>query len=426
MKKRSINDILKEQIARISPSDAEMKILGFRVSELVKNLEMNIKKNKIKAQVFVGGSFARDTLIKKNKYDVDVFIRFDEKTVEEKLSALMKKIVPKNSVLLHGSRDYYSIKEPENIAEFEIIPVFRIKKPESAKNITDLSYFHVNYIRNKIKKNKKLADEIRLAKAFAFFQDCYGAESYINGFSGYGIELLVASYGSFLNFIRAVAKADAEEHKIILDPEKLFKNKDEIMQQMNESKLLSPIVFIDPTYKERNALAALSLGTFEKFKSSCSRFLKNPLNRFFESIDVEKKFEDKYRKKLIKLEITTEKQAGDIAGTKLKKFSGFFLRELERYFDVKASEFIYDEPQNVGKILLVVEARKEIVFPGPPIEMKKPLREFKKEHKKIKIIKGKAFAYEKNKLDFPSFLKDFENEKSSVIASMDIEGIKIA
>ncbi|MBD3252791.1 hypothetical protein GF386_03610, partial [Candidatus Pacearchaeota archaeon] len=54
--------------------------------------------------------------------------------------------------------------------------------------MTDLSYFHVNHILKKIKKNKNLSDEIRLAKKFAYSQNCYGAESYIHGFSGYALE----------------------------------------------------------------------------------------------------------------------------------------------------------------------------------------------------------------------------------------------
>src|SRR3989344_5865150 len=108
------------------------------------------------------------------------------------------KIVPKNAVRIHGSRDYFVVKENNNF-EFEIIPTLKIKKPSEAKNIIDLSYFHVNYVRNKL-KNKKLADEIKLAKAFIHYSDCYGAESYINGFSGYAVELLVIYYGSFTKF----------------------------------------------------------------------------------------------------------------------------------------------------------------------------------------------------------------------------------
>ncbi len=420
MGKKNINEILREQALRITPSKEELNVLAAKTKEITLVLESNLKKKNIKAEVFVGGSFAKNTLIKKNKYDVDIFVRFAEDTSDDKLAIFMNKIIPPYAARLHGSRDYFVIHSAE--ADFEIIPVLKIKKASEAKNITDLSYFHVSYVKNKIKKNPKLANEIRLAKAFAHYNDCYGAESYINGFSGYGVELIIICYGSFINFVKAVIKKNSEQ-KIILDPEKLFKNKTEIMQQMNESKLLSPIVLIDPTFKERNALAALSLSIFDKFKLACEKFLKNPSEDFFIFKDKEIEFEKKY-KKMITLEFSTEKQAGDIAGTKLKKFSRFFLREVSRYFDIKANEFVYDESRNIGRLLLVAEQKKEIVFTGPPIDMKERLSEFKKEHKNIKIIKKQAFAYEKS-IDFKEFLKNFEDKKAKFIQEMDVTGISV-
>ena len=59
---------------------------------------------------------------------------------------------------------------------------------------------------------------------------------------------------------------------------------------MNSSKLTSPIILVDPTYKQRNALAALSEETFEKFKQASKKFLKNPSIKYFEIVkwDLEK------------------------------------------------------------------------------------------------------------------------------------------
>jgi tRNA nucleotidyltransferase (CCA-adding enzyme) len=91
--------------------------------------------------------------------------------------------------------------------------VKKISKPKEAENITDLSYSHVNYIKKRI-KNKKILDEIRIAKAFCYATNTYGAESYIGGFSGYAIELLVYHYGSFLKFIKAISKLDGKKEII--------------------------------------------------------------------------------------------------------------------------------------------------------------------------------------------------------------------
>ena len=311
-----IKDILKKETAQIKPSEEEITRIEKELKVLVGDIESRIKKQKIKADIFIGGSYAKGTLIRKEKYDIDIFVRFDAGYNDEKLSSMLQKLLPKKIKKIHGSRDYFSFNK-EN-TEFEIIPVLKIKKPEEAKNITDLSFFHVNYVKNKIKKQKKLADEIKLAKAFVHFQDCYGAESYINGFSGYALELLVIHYKSFLNFIKNIAKSSGE--KIVIDTEKFYKNKEAILREINEAKLSSPIISIDPTFKERNAVAALPQETFSRFKGACIGFLKKPSLEFFKKKDNVALLEKKYKNKLVKLTLATEKQAGDIAGTKLKKF----------------------------------------------------------------------------------------------------------
>lgn len=421
MVKYSLRQIIEMQLINILPPQGELEQLESRTKAIIKILRENIRKLKIKADIFIGGSFAKNTLIKKDKYDVDIFIRFDSSYEEDKISLFLDKIVPANATRIHGSRDYFIIKDKENNFEFEIIPTLKIKNPSQAKNITDLSYFHVNYVTSKIKKDKKLANEIRIAKAFIHYADCYGAESYINGFSGYAVELLVIYYKSFVKFIEAMIKNNNSE-KIILDPAKFFKDKKEIMKQINESKLLSPIILIDPTFRERNALAALSDSTFIKFKNYCSAFLKNPSDKFFIRADKEKIFRNK-NKDIIELDLVTNRQAGDIAGTKLKKFSEFFIKQCSRFFNIKEYLFIYNEKENLGKILLVAEQKKEIIFSGPPIIMKEQLVRFKREHKKIEIRNKQAFAREKS-MSFEEFLRFFKNKKADILESMGVVNIK--
>jgi tRNA nucleotidyltransferase (CCA-adding enzyme) len=421
---KKIDSVLALELDKINPSKEEFKVLVEESKNLIRELELSIKKNKIKAQVFIGGSFAKNTLIRKNKYDIDIFVRFNSSLKEEEISKFISKVVPSKAQRVHGSRDYFVLKSENKLVnlEFEIIPVISIKKTEQARNITDLSYFHVKYINDKIKKRPQLAKEIMLTKAFIHYQDCYGAESYINGFSGYAVELLIIAYGSFINFLRALVKSG--ENKIILDSEKQYKNKNDIMMNINEAKLQSPIILVDPTFKERNALAALSRETFLKLKESAGKFLKNPSLDFFVKEDREKIFMNK-NKEVIKIEVTTDKQAGDIAGTKLRKFFRFFINESLRYLDIKASDFNYDEKANTGKILLSAKPKKEILFNGPPVEMIEQLKKFKKEHKKIETKNGKTFAFEKGYLTFEEFLSYFQNKNSDVIGSMNISGLRV-
>jgi len=414
-------EILKKEIDLINPSKEEFSEIEKKLKELKESIEGKIKKRKIKADVFIGGSYAKDTLIRKEKYDIDIFVRFDKINDKKRISSLLQKLLPKNTKKIHGSRDYFSLRNKNT--EFEIIPVMKIKKPEEAENITDLSFFHVTYVKNKIQKNRRLADEIKLAKAFVHFQDCYGAESYINGFSGYALELLVINYGGFFNFIKNIVKIGGK--KVVIDTEKLYKNKETVLREINEAKLSSPIILIDPTFKERNALAALSQETFNKFQTVCVNFLKNPSLEFFKKKDNILLLEKKYKDKLIKLNIKTDRQSGDIAGTKLKKFYNFSLIKIDKYFEIIDKYFEYDEKLNIGKVFLVLNPRKEIVFKGPPIDMQDRFLEFKREHKKIVITAGKSYAKEKNNLSFDKFLHEFLNKEEKTIREMGVSEINL-
>ncbi len=395
-----IKEVLRKQILLINPGKEKEKIER-DTAVILKELENNLRKKKIKAEVFIGGSLAKDTLIKREKYDIDIFVRFDKK--HKDLSKLLEKILNK-ARKVHGSRDYFQIKKGKTI--FEIVPVLKIQKPEEAENVTDLSYFHVNYVKNKINKNKKLADEIRLAKSFCYAQNCYGAEGYIRGFSGYALELLICYYGSFLKFIKAVQG----KQRIILDPSKFYKNKEEILLELNESKIQSPVVFVDPTFKERNALAALSTETFNKFKQICKRFLAKPDNNFFEKQDIEKELKKKY-KKLIIIQVRTNKQKGDIAGSKLRKFYTFLAKKLEKYFDIQIKEFEYLEDRNLGKIYLDLKQKKQIIIEGPPITSVEHLTKFKRRHRNCFIKKGRAYAREKP-ITLRSFIEKIKKGKT--------------
>jgi len=338
---KNINSILKEVLERVEPTKEELKDIGNLLEDFIKKLGKNIKTSKINAEIFIGGSFAKSTVIRKKDYDIDIFIRFDKKY--KNISDLTKKILRnvKNISLIHGSRDYFRIKASKDLF-FEVIPVKKIKNPREAENIMDLSYSHVKYIKRKI-KSEKILDDIRLAKAFCYGNNCYGAESYVNGFSGYALELLIYHYGGFLKFLRAMTKIKEQE---VIDIEKYYKSKQRVLMDINAAKLQSPVVLIDPTYKQRNALAALSYETFRAFQKACKNFLKNPVIKAFEieKIDFEKVRKNARRRgyEFILLEARTKKQEGDVAGSKLLKFYRHIGNEIEKYFKIKSRGFEYN------------------------------------------------------------------------------------
>ena len=406
---KEVNRVLKEQIKLVRPSEEEFNEINKIKNSFVKELNGRIKKQNIKATVFIGGSLAKNTLVKKDIYDVDVFVRFDSSN--KNISSLLSKLVKGKKV--HGSRDYFNIKKGNII--IEIIPVLKINKPEQAVNVTDLSYFHVNYILRKMKSNKNLADEIRLAKTFTHAQNAYGAESYIHGFSGYALELLICHYKTFLNFIKSIAKLDIKKEKLVIDDQKYYKNKDDLLYNFNKSKIYGPIVLIDPTFKERNALSSLTKETLYEFQNVCRSFLKKPNKSFFVKQPVSKKF-----KNPTIITVRTTKQAGDIAGTKSKKFYEFFLSRLKEEFEVNKSDFEYDEEENIAKFYLKLSKKKTSIVKGPPITAVNNLASFKKANPKAFIKKG--FAYKKlvHDLKFDRWFSNFLKNDKKIIKEMDI------
>ena len=423
MEKNRINKVLAEQLSLIKLSKEELEIINKSAESIIEKIGKSLKKLKIKATIFIGGSLAKGTIIKKVVNDVDIFIRFDK---EEKIDDFEKIIKGsgKDYRMIHGSRDYAQIKI-DNII-FEIIPTLKVNSPKKAKNITDLSYFHVNYLDKKIRKNKKLADEIILTKSFAHGAGCYGAESYIKGFSGYSVELLIIHYKSLINFIKAVVKHNGEE-KIIIDTEKLYKGK-KILREINEAKLSSPIILIDPTYKERNALAALSMETYKKFKEHCKKFIKNPNSKLFEQENINKEkikneAENNGREFGI-IEIKTNKQSGDIAGTKLLKFSHLFVEEIKRYYDKPEINFEYDDGQK-AMIYFTGKKLEEKIVRGPPIDKIDGCKAFKKKYPSNQIKDGMLIAKIIINKDLNQALKEFKKMHSKTMKEMGITEIKI-
>ena len=424
---KQIDSVIKQILPIICPTKDEHNSMKKELNNFLKKLNTEIKKKKIIAQVFVGGSFAKNTLVKKDKYDADVFVRFDKKYKEKELSIILNKLLDsiseKDYLVIHGSRDYFRINLSP-VFLIELIPVRKVNSPKESENITDLSYSHVKYIEKKI-KSQKVLDDIKVAKAFSHACQCYGAESYISGFSGYSLELLIYYYGSFEKFLNGIIKAKDKE---VIDIEKFYKKKQDVLMDLNSSKLISPIILIDPTYKQRNALAALSIETLEKFKVAAKEFLKNPSIKAFEEkkIDLEKIKKDAENKgnEFILIEAHTDKQEGDVAGSKLLKFYRNFEDELESFYEIKNKGFNYNGKQS-ARFFFVLKSKKEILFDGPFAEDKNHVKEFKKAHKKTFVKEGRIFAKEEFKLKAKEFFTIWKGKNDKKISEMYITKLEI-
>jgi len=386
---------LPKVLNKIKPDKKEEANLKAVVNEL-------LNKIKIKdAVVSLGGSGAKNTWLKGNS-EIDLYVGFNYnkfKDNDKKISTLLKTALKKKFKvsLLHGSRDYFQIKYKNFTVE--VIPILDIKKSDEAKNITDVSKLHVDYIL----KNSKLSDGMRLAKAFAKANNIYGAESFIGSFSGYILELLVIHYKGFKNLIKAASKWSSQT---------TIGNKDDI-KNLNISKK-GPLIFIDPVQKDRNAAAALSKEKYEKFIKICKQFLKNHSEKFFELK------EEKIPKDALKIQFESLKDKKDIAGAKFVKAFKFIEMQLNlEGYNVKNSGWKWDGKNGTYWFSLKEKKLKPLIKKsGPPIKFKDDFERFKSKHKKVLVEKGKSFSYIKRKYptlnEFLKYLFKLPNVKDNI------------
>jgi len=378
--------ILKKALKSIKPGKAKQKFLKNRVDIFLKKLNKIIPDE---AVAVVGGSAAKGTWLK-NDYDIDIFVKFNLAYQNENLSKILEKsllkLFKKSQIeILHGSRDYFQIKQGK--FTFEVVPVLDIKNADQVVNVTDVSPLHAAFVINEIKKKPRLADEIRLAKQFCKANNVYGAESYIKGFSGYLIEVLVIYAGSFEKFVKLFANI---KEKQVIDFMNYYKNKN-VFKEMNISKTYSPLIVVDPVQKDRNIAAALSNEKFNILKKAAIDFSKSPSLDFFKV----KKISLKDLKKNGALIITAKPVKGknDVVGSKLLKVYDFIKRELESNdFALKSSGWAWGKEAIfwfIPKQYILSDTKIRI---GPPIKAKHNVEAFKAKYPDCYNKKGRIYA----------------------------------
>jgi len=344
-----------------------------------------IKKIKIKGtKTVLGGSLEKGTWLN-GMHDIDIFVKFNYKRFKsksEKISDILEKNIKKlKTVRLHGSRDYFQVKKGR--FTIEIVPILNIKKATQAVNITDISPLHAAWV-----KKHKLQDEIRLTKVFAIAQHVYGAETHIRGFSGYVLEILTIYYGSFMKFIIGVAKW---KKQTVIDPEKNLKNP---LKELNESKIQSRLVLVDPVDKRRNAAAVLSAENYNKLILAAKSFLKNPSERYF------KVKEEKIPADATSVIIKTSKGKADIIAGKLYSLFNKIKVQLElEGFKIKKAGFNCNERAVFWFVFKAKRLSKYEEIRGPPLNLKKHVERFKARHKKVTIRNNFIYATEKRKFE---------------------------
>ncbi len=367
-------------LLRIKPNSKEKQ----HVASVAKAFLSTLNKNLRKAHAILGGSGAKGTWLSGN-HDIDIFVQYEYKTFKSKskelsnlLEPILRKSFPKQKIeRLHGSRDYFRFSY--NNLNFEVVPILKISKAEQAVNITDVSPLHARWV-NKHTKNTK--DDILLAKQFLKANNMYGAESHIGGLSGYGVEILIAYYGSFDKFLQAATRWDSKE---IIDIAKHYTTKDPTFE-LNQSKLQSPLILIDPVDKFRNAAAAFTVEKFLLLKKKAREYLTKLDSSFFEKrfIPLSALEAEAAKKKTNLLYIAVLPLTGkeDVVGGKLLKAFQFLQEKLAPY-SITSAHWDWPSPSEARfyfflrmKELPVTEIRQ-----GPPLKMESFVKDFRKKYK---------------------------------------------
>lgn len=337
-----------------------------------------LAKRQVKAEAVLGGSYAKGTYLE-GDHDVDVFVRFAKGVPDASFADLLASALEGLAGVrrIHGSRDYFQLSWEGFF--FELVPVLALDDAAQAVNVTDVSPLHVGYVRDRLRKKPLLADDIRLVKLFCKAAKVYGAESYINGFSGHVLDLLVIQYGSLLGLLAAAAAWPA---KVFVDPS--GKRRDALL--LPEAKRLSPLVLLDPIQPARNAAAALSKECYDRFRTAAKEFLKSPSREFFVAKPLSKavvvaRFPSK--PSLCYALAALADQSKDIAGTKLLKAHRYLVRQARLAgFGVLGEGFEFDGRE--AFCFLVVEREplaSTFVRDGPPASQKLDAERFRQAHR---------------------------------------------
>lgn len=411
---RDINDVLRE----IKPDKETEKKVNDIVNEFKEILENE------GLNVFIGGSYGKGVWLK-NDFDVDLFIIFEkeDKKISEILESYLKKLNLSYDKV-KGSRDYFKLNYKG--ISFEIVPILKIDDPYEAKNVTDLSPFHVRYVKSKL--DEKMADEVRLLKYFMKYYGLYGAESYVKGFSGYAVELLIIYHGSFRKFLE---ESSNWRPKVVIDIEKYYSNFKEILENMGKDKVKSPIIIVDPVNKFRNATASVSFNTFTKTIFYSRLFLEK--GYFFDWKYNENEILEKARKYdtlCIKVVLEGKDINKDIKNTKALKFLDMLKRQIILAGFRIFNSYDYFEGDKLISYIMIYPHRlpRYEIREGPLLWDKENFDRFYSKYKdeEIFVKNGRIYSIAERNIDsmekfIENFKKRFKDNIKNKLSSFDIK-----
>jgi len=374
-----IGAVLSEILPLIKPSPQEA------ASELAfaESIRDHISSNAPEGtETVIVGSMAKGTFLR-DKRDIDIFVLFDPKFPRSGLEPAVRAIMARafrdlNYQVSYAEHPY--VRFHSDGRRIDLVPAYKITCAAERVSAVDRSVLHTVFVVDSLRKGQE--GEVLLLKQFLRANGIYGAEIKTEGFSGYLCELLIIKYGTFTNLLRSASKW---KENVFIDLEVAYKRSG--IPAAHER--FGGFVVIDPTDRNRNVAAAVSSKSLRRFISLSKAFLKRPSKEFFlrEMPDFEELME-RFSKKRIAFVVSMPRPAivDDVLWGQLKKMCG----QLEAHLDdFSCPEIITDDSRHLVRLGIVLKTERlpdMMLVAGPPLGMKKHVKDFRKSHPKAKFI----------------------------------------
>lgn len=364
-----MNEIEKQVIKQIKPTQDYRKNLNQIVKELNEKLTNEIKSKNLPVEIKLVGSIAKDTYLEDNM-DIDFFLCFPTTFSKEEIANHTSNIGKK---LLTDTEESYA-EHPYIRGYFkeyytEIVPCYKIENAKQKLTAVDRTPLHTLYVKENISENLK--QDVRLFKQFLKGIGCYGAEAQIEGFSGYLCEILILKYNGFNELINDAAGW-----------------KEGVKLSMNSESFLdfdTPLVFIDPVDSNRNVASAISKEKYELFINACKNYIQKPSITFFFPNEIKPWNNDKIKNEINKQDIkyiAISFKKPDIIDENLypqiRKAIKSIIENLKRAdFTIYDGTYYIDE----NEIIIFIKSKNEtlsdtIEHTGPPEKVKENSKDF--------------------------------------------------
>jgi tRNA nucleotidyltransferase (CCA-adding enzyme) len=332
----------------IKPSiDDRRKVLEFS-NKLMKIIADYANERNIEVSCRLVGSMAKKTSLM-DKADIDIFMTFPLDYPEEKLKEYGLEFGQYCIEHVNGKPEIRYASHPYVtgiIDDFEVdfVPCYNIRDASELKSAVDRTILHTDYVQEHLSDEE--ASQVLLLKKFMTSVNTYGANSKVNGFSGYLCELLILKYHSFEKVVETAAHKWQNQYKIDLE------------NYGTSSNYKDRLIVIDPVDKNRNVAAALSMQKFSEFIVACRNFLKNPSNEYFKerTINANKdEIIDEFNKRATKcyiLSFNVPELPDDVIYPQVNKTMNSFVNVSKMYdFNIIESNY-YIDSENKAHIIL--------------------------------------------------------------------------